>query len=113
VTKGGRILTGGLQGELPIGDVVIVGNETAAIAPTLDPAETAGAEAIDAGITTVVDWSHTVTTPAHADENVQALQNCGTRAVRRMRSELAVDQARVTMSLGPAARIHREVIAAL
>ncbi|MFI6759414.1 amidohydrolase family protein [Micromonospora sp. NPDC050417] len=82
-------------------------------------------QAINAGITTVADWSHIVTTPAHADENVRALRDSGIRAlflygppvgqgvmrwfhesterhpddVRRMRAELADDSARVTMGL--------------
>ena len=30
-------------------------------------------EALDAGITTLVDWSHNLATPAHADAAVQAL----------------------------------------
>ncbi|MEV0717554.1 amidohydrolase family protein [Asanoa sp. NPDC050611] len=82
-------------------------------------------KALNAGITTVADWSHIVTTPAHADENVRALRDSGIRAlflygppvgqgvvkwfvesterhpddVRRMRAELADDGARVTMGL--------------
>lgn len=82
--------------------------------------------AIDSGVTTVADWSHIVTTPAHADENVRALCDSGIRAlflygppigddvmkwfvdsttrhpadVRRVRSELLGDDtARVTMGL--------------
>ncbi|MEO3821291.1 amidohydrolase family protein [Plantactinospora sp. B24E8] len=82
-------------------------------------------QAINAGITTVADWSHIVTTPEHADENVRALRDSGIRAlflygppvgqgvmrwfhesterhpadVRRMRNLLADDSARVTMGL--------------
>ncbi len=83
-------------------------------------------QALNAGITTVADWSHIVTTPAHADENVRALQDSGIRGlflygppvgegvmkwfaesterhpadVRRMRAEaLSDDAARVTMGL--------------
>ncbi|MEV4811011.1 amidohydrolase family protein [Micromonospora avicenniae] len=82
-------------------------------------------QALNAGITTVADWSHIGTTPAHADENVRALQDSGIRAlylygppvgqgvmrwfhesterhpddVRRMRVLLADDRARVTMGL--------------
>ncbi|GAA4493036.1 amidohydrolase family protein [Actinoallomurus oryzae] len=82
--------------------------------------------AIDSGVTTVADWSHIITTPAHADENVRALRDSGIRAlflygppigedvmkwfvqstvphpsdVRRVRSELLGDDtARVTMGL--------------
>ncbi|GAA1893822.1 amidohydrolase family protein [Asanoa iriomotensis] len=82
-------------------------------------------KALNAGITTVADWSHIVTTPAHADENVRALRDSGIRAVflygppvgqgvvkwfvestephpddvRRMRAELGDDSALVTMGL--------------
>ena len=83
-------------------------------------------QAIDAGITTVADWSPIGTTPAHADENVRALQDSGIRGlflygppiggnvmkwfvesterhpadVGRMRAEhLYDDTARVTMGL--------------
>ncbi|KAA1417030.1 amidohydrolase family protein [Nocardioides humilatus] len=38
-------------------------------------------EALDAGITTVVDWSHNLNTPAHADAAWAALQEGGGRAV--------------------------------
>jgi len=38
-------------------------------------------EALDAGITTLVDWSHNVETPAHADAAVDALFASGARAV--------------------------------
>jgi 5-methylthioadenosine/S-adenosylhomocysteine deaminase len=38
-------------------------------------------EALDAGITTLVDWSHNLATPAHADAAVQALLDTGMRAV--------------------------------
>ena len=38
-------------------------------------------EALDAGITTLVDWSHNLATPAHADAAVQALTDTGMRAV--------------------------------
>ena len=38
-------------------------------------------EALDAGITTLVDWSHNLATPAHADAAVQALKDTGMRAV--------------------------------
>jgi 5-methylthioadenosine/S-adenosylhomocysteine deaminase len=81
--------------------------------------------ALDAGITTLVDWSHIQNTPGHADAAVQALQDSGIRAVfahgwsqndgaataidstqphpedaRRIREQsLADDDARVTMAL--------------
>ncbi len=38
-------------------------------------------EALDAGITTLVDWSHNLATPQHADAAVQALQDTRMRAV--------------------------------
>ncbi|MDO7883380.1 amidohydrolase family protein [Salinibacterium soli] len=38
-------------------------------------------EALDSGITTLVDWSHNLATPAHADAAIQALQDTGMRAV--------------------------------
>ena len=38
-------------------------------------------EALDAGITTLVDWSHNLATPAHADAAIQALKDTGMRAV--------------------------------
>lgn len=38
-------------------------------------------EALDSGITTLVDWSHNLATPAHADAAVQALMETGMRAV--------------------------------
>jgi cytosine/adenosine deaminase-related metal-dependent hydrolase len=38
-------------------------------------------EALDSGITTLVDWSHNLATPEHADAAVKALQDTGMRAV--------------------------------
>jgi cytosine/adenosine deaminase-related metal-dependent hydrolase len=38
-------------------------------------------EALDSGITTLVDWSHNLYTPEHADAAVQALKDTGMRAV--------------------------------
>ena len=38
-------------------------------------------EALDSGITTLVDWSHNLATPAHADAAIKALQDTGMRAV--------------------------------
>lgn len=37
--------------------------------------------AIDAGITTMVDWAHIMNSPAHADASIDALQASGLRAV--------------------------------
>ncbi|MGH7612329.1 MAG: amidohydrolase family protein [Candidatus Dormibacteria bacterium] len=39
------------------------------------------AEALDSGITTLLDWSHLINSPEHADAAVQALQDSGARAV--------------------------------
>jgi 5-methylthioadenosine/S-adenosylhomocysteine deaminase len=38
-------------------------------------------ECLNAGITTLVDWSHIMNTPDHADSAVQGLQDAGLRAV--------------------------------
>lgn len=38
-------------------------------------------EALDSGITTLVDWSHNLATPQHADAAVTALKDTGMRAV--------------------------------
>lgn len=38
-------------------------------------------EALNSGITTLVDWSHNLATPSHADAAVQALLDSGARAV--------------------------------
>jgi cytosine/adenosine deaminase-related metal-dependent hydrolase len=38
-------------------------------------------EALDSGITTLVDWSHNLYTPEHADAAIQALRDTGMRAV--------------------------------
>jgi 5-methylthioadenosine/S-adenosylhomocysteine deaminase len=38
-------------------------------------------EALDSGITTLVDWSHNVDTPQHADAAIQGLTDSGLRAV--------------------------------
>jgi len=38
-------------------------------------------EAIDAGVTTLLDWSHINNTPDHTDEAIRALQNARLRAV--------------------------------
>jgi 5-methylthioadenosine/S-adenosylhomocysteine deaminase len=49
-------------------DDVYVGNRLGAL------------EALNAGITTIVDWSHCNNTPEHADEGVRALRDTGIRA---------------------------------
>ena len=38
-------------------------------------------ECINAGITTLVDWSHIMNTPDHADEAIRGLQESGIRSV--------------------------------
>src|SRR4030095_559534 len=38
-------------------------------------------ECINAGITTLVDWSHIMNTPDHADAAIQGLQDTGIRSV--------------------------------
>jgi 5-methylthioadenosine/S-adenosylhomocysteine deaminase len=38
-------------------------------------------EALDSGITTLLDWSHNLNTPAHADAAVEALRESGARAI--------------------------------
>jgi len=38
-------------------------------------------QALNAGITTVADWSHNLSTPRHADANVRALRDSGIRGV--------------------------------
>ncbi len=38
-------------------------------------------EALDSGITTIMDWSHIIRTPEHADEAVRGLAESGIRAV--------------------------------
>lgn len=38
-------------------------------------------EALDGGITTILDWSHNIDTPDHADAAIAALQESGARAV--------------------------------
>src|SRR3954469_16184618 len=38
-------------------------------------------ESLNAGITTLVDWSHIMNTPAHADAAIKGLQDTGIRSV--------------------------------
>jgi len=83
-------------------------------------------EALDAGVTTVLDWAHIMNSPEHADASIDALRRSGIRAVfahsapndqeatlwwsnsarphpqdaRRVRQVLSDDSARVTMALG-------------
>ncbi len=38
-------------------------------------------EALDSGITTLLDWSHNLATPAHADAAIEGLRDSGARAI--------------------------------
>jgi cytosine/adenosine deaminase-related metal-dependent hydrolase len=73
---GGAVSLGGYFG------VVIAG-----LAPLYEPDDVyAGVlwgalQALNSGVTTIADWSHIVTTPEHADANVQALHDSGIRGV--------------------------------
>lgn len=76
---------GGTAGSVSLGGyfgVVIAG-----LAPRFEPDDVyAGTlwgalQALNAGITTVADWSHIVTTPEHADANIQALHDSRIRGV--------------------------------
>jgi 5-methylthioadenosine/S-adenosylhomocysteine deaminase len=40
--------------------------------------------ALNGGITTMLDWSHIMNSPLHADANVQALRDAGGRSVFAM-----------------------------
>ncbi len=82
-------------------------------------------EALECGVTTVLDWAHIMNTPEHADASIAALRESGARAVfahsapqddppkwwsnsdrnhpedvRRVRRILSADDAAVTMALG-------------
>ncbi len=76
---------GGTSGSLSMGgyfSTVIAG-----FAPRYEPEDVyAGTlwgalQALNAGVTTIADWSHIVTTPEHADANVQALHDSGIRGI--------------------------------
>src|SRR5919201_2758626 len=76
---------GGTGGALSLGGyfgVVIAG-----LAPLYEPDDVyAGVlwgalQALNSGVTTIADWSHIVTTPEHADANVQALHDSGIRGM--------------------------------
>jgi len=59
----------GIMGELYTPDDMYVANYLGAL------------EALDAGITTLVDWSHNNNTPDHADMAIKGLRDAGIRAV--------------------------------
>ncbi len=63
-----RVITGAIGPAFQPEDVLL-GNELASIG------------AIDAGVTTMLDWSHCLNTPAHADAAIAGLQAAGIRAV--------------------------------
>lgn len=57
------------------------------VGPAFEPADVyagnllGSLEALNAGITTMVDWSHANNTPDHADEGIRALREAGIRAM--------------------------------
>jgi 5-methylthioadenosine/S-adenosylhomocysteine deaminase len=59
----------GVMGRLYTSDDMYVANHLGAL------------EALDAGITTLYDWSHNNNTPDHADEAIRGLKDAGLRAV--------------------------------
>ena len=65
ISQGSR----GVMGRLYTPDDMYVANHLGAL------------EALDAGITTLYDWSHNNNTPDHADEAVRGLKDAGLRAV--------------------------------
>jgi cytosine/adenosine deaminase-related metal-dependent hydrolase len=56
--------------------------------------------ALDGGITTLVDWSHIMNTPQHADAAVQGLRDTGARSVFAMRWPQAPDPAKWIVKSG-------------
>jgi cytosine/adenosine deaminase-related metal-dependent hydrolase len=103
----------GVMGELYTPDDMLVANRLGAL------------EALNAGITTLYDWSHNNNSPEHADAAVEGLRAAGIRAIfgygnanrewfvpselpmnladaaRLRRGTLALDDALVTMALAP------------
>jgi 5-methylthioadenosine/S-adenosylhomocysteine deaminase len=76
---------GGTAGKVSLGGYF--GTVIAELAPRYEPDDVyAGTlwgalQALNAGVTTVADWSHIVTTPEHADANLQALHDSGIRGL--------------------------------
>jgi len=74
---------GGTAGKASLGGYF--GTVIAGLAPHYEPDDVyAGVlwgalQALNAGVTSIVDWSHIVTTPEHADANIQALHDSGIR----------------------------------
>ena len=48
--------------------------------------------ALNAGVTTVLDWAHIQNTPEHTDASIQALRDAGIRAVFGFGTPTALDQ---------------------
>jgi len=76
---------GGTAGRVSLGGYFM--GVMAGLAPRYEPEDVyAGTlwgalQALNAGITTMVDWSHITTTPEHTDADIKALQDSGIRAV--------------------------------
>lgn len=76
---------GGVAGRVSLGGYFM--GVMAGLAPRYQPEDVyAGTlwgalQALNAGITTIVDWSHITTTPDHTDADIKALQDSGIRAV--------------------------------
>jgi cytosine/adenosine deaminase-related metal-dependent hydrolase len=66
-------------------------------------------EALDAGITTVVDWSHNINGPEHADAAWQALTDAGGRAVFAYGASNAQALGEATPHTGDVARLRAQV----
>lgn len=75
----------GIAGDMAFGEYF--GTVVAGFAGRFEPedveagVELTALESLDAGVTTVLDWAHAATTPAHADASVAALQRSGIRGV--------------------------------
>jgi len=77
-----------LRSAVPDGDVVEYATTVLdRFAPHFRPEDVYAANhlgalaALDAGITTLLDWSHIMNTPDHADEAIRGLTDAGIRAV--------------------------------
>src|SRR3712207_7567332 len=54
---------------------------------------------IDAGVTTLLDWSHINNTPDHTDEAIRALAELGIRAVDRKSTRLNSSHANISYAV--------------
>jgi 5-methylthioadenosine/S-adenosylhomocysteine deaminase len=76
---------GGTAGRVSLGGYFM--GVMAGLAPRYEPEDVyAGTlwgalQALNAGITTIVDWSHITTTPEHTDADIKALRDSGIRAI--------------------------------